>query len=260
MVRMNKHQYGLVLSGGAARGFAHIGVLKSLEEHGIFPEIISGVSAGAIAGVFYADGFSPEEILEIFDKKKIFHFIKLSLPNNGLLDTGGLKRVIKNNLRSKTFEQLKKTFFATATNYKTGKPEYFCKGDLVDAVLASSSIPVLFKPYTIDGNLYLDGGVTDKLPVRPVKNLCKKIIGVNVMPVGEEKNSRGLLNVALRSFHMSVASYVDLIKEGMDIFIEPVELGRFAYLDVANGKNMFEIGYQEANRVLEQINIKANVG
>lgn len=90
-----KQKVGIVLSGGAARGFAHPGVIKALEEEGIIPDIISGASAGAIAGSFYADGYEPEEILEIFKGKRFFDFTRLRFDRTGLLEVTGLRKLLK---------------------------------------------------------------------------------------------------------------------------------------------------------------------
>ena len=114
------YNVGVVLSGGAARGFVHAGVLKALAEHSLDPGIVSGVSAGGIVGSFYCDGFSPEEICEIFLKEKIFEFVKLKFKRHGIFSTEGLKDVLKKNLRSRRIEDLKKPLVITATNIDKG--------------------------------------------------------------------------------------------------------------------------------------------
>jgi NTE family protein len=126
---MKKQPYdiGLVLSGGAARGFAHLGVLKALEEFNMKPDIISGVSAGAIAGALYADGFAPEEIVEIYTHKSLFEFMQMTVPKTGIFKPTGLKETLKKNLRATRFDQLKIPMVITATNLIEGKSEYFRK-------------------------------------------------------------------------------------------------------------------------------------
>ncbi len=98
--KIEEYNTGIVLSGGAVRGFAHLGVLKALHEADIFPDIISGVSAGSIVGAFYADGNEPDEILELFQKKHFYELINVIFRNAGLLDIKGLKRLLKNNLKT----------------------------------------------------------------------------------------------------------------------------------------------------------------
>jgi NTE family protein len=119
-----KYKTGLVLSGGGARGFAHLGVLKALEEKKIKINIFSGVSAGAIAAAFYADGYTPEEILNIFSSKKVFHLMRITIPRSGLLKTKGLKEVLKKHLRATNIEDLKIPVIIAATNFREGKIQY----------------------------------------------------------------------------------------------------------------------------------------
>ncbi len=245
-----KYKTGLVLSGGAARGFAHAGVMKALREKNISPDVISGVSAGSIAGAFFADGYEPDEILDIFQKKKVFEFVRLSFTGSGLLDISGLKKVLEDHLHARKIEDLKTSFYVCVTNFRTGKPEYLNKGDLVSTVVASSSIPVLFKPAKINHRIYFDGGVTDNLPVEPIRDRCKKIIGVHVNPVGEEEFESGLVKIAARSFHVSVASGIEQKKEFFKYFIEPQELRKYLMMDVSKGKEMFNAGYREAIKIL----------
>ncbi|NJM16566.1 MAG: phospholipase, partial [Bacteroidales bacterium] len=100
-----KYNIGLVLSGGAARGFAHLGILQALEENNLKPDIISGVSAGAIAGAFYADGYSPIEILQILKGKKMWEYVRLAFKRQGLMKITGLDNILRQYLRANTFEE-----------------------------------------------------------------------------------------------------------------------------------------------------------
>jgi NTE family protein len=118
--------------------------------------------------------------------------------------------------------------------------------------MASSSIPVLFESMKIKNDIYMDGGIVDNLPVEPIQNKCKKIIAVHVNPVGEEKNLKGIIKMAFRSFHLSVAAGVKFKKDDIDIFIEPLELKDFGLLDLNRGRSMFNIGYEEAKKILTQ--------
>lgn len=244
------YKTGIVLSGGAVRGFAHLGVLKALLENEIEPEVISGVSAGSIVGAFYADGYAPDEILEIFEQKKFFELVSVIFKNIGLLDIKGLKKLLKNNLRAKTFDQLKKPLFVTATNLHTGSAQYFNEGNIVERVLASSSIPVLFKPQKINGEVYVDGGLVNNLPLKPIQEKCKKVIGVNVNPLEQNPELDGIRNIAIRSFHISIANSVHHKKDLFDIYIEPEELKNFGYFNVNQSRELFEIGYKATKQVL----------
>ena len=246
-----KYETGLALSGGASRGFAHAGVIKALHENEIYPDIVAGASAGSIVGSFYCDGFAPEEIYEIFHKNKIFEIIKLRFNRKGLLNINGLRKILDNNLRTKRLEDLEKPFIITATNLVEAKTEYFTEGNLVDLVVASSSIPVIFVPTEIDGITYVDGGVTNNFPIEPLEDQCTKLIGSHVNPVGPFDPGKGILHVAATTFHLSIAAGIYHKKKKLDYFIEPSELSEFGYFDIKKGKEMYDIGYREAINVLK---------
>lgn len=245
------YKTGIVLSGGAVRGFAHLGVLKALHEAKIKPEIISGVSAGSIVGAFYADGFEPDEIVEIFEQKKFFELVGVIFKNNGLFDIAGLKNLLKNNLRAKNFDELKKPLYVAATDLDNGRAEYFNEGNIVEKVLASSSIPVLFKPQKINGKTYADGGLVNNLPLKPIQKKCKKIIGVNVNPLEKNPELNGIRNIAIRSFHISIANSVHHKKDLFDIYIEPKKLKEYGYFNVKESRALFKIGYDAAKKILD---------
>jgi NTE family protein len=247
-----KHKIGLALSGGAARGLAHLGVVKALYENDIKPDCISGTSAGSIAGAFLADGFDPEELLELFLEKKMYSFVGLNFGKMGLLRNTGMKEVLEKNLKARKFDDLNFPLYVACTNLNSGEVEYFSEGNLVEKVLASSSIPVLFPPVKMDGSIYADGGILDNLPVKPIKGKCKKIIGVNVNYTGPEKEIESMLKIAERSFHLSTGARIAEVAKECDLFIEPSELRKFSLLDVGKGRKMFEIGYKEAIRMLKE--------
>ncbi len=249
-----KFKIGIVLSGGAVRGFAHVGVLKSLNEHGIFPDIISGASAGSIAGSLYADGKTPDEILKIFEKKSIYKFLEFIVPNKGLVKMTGMQNALKQSLSAKTFEELKIPFYAAVTDLNNAKSVYFNCGDLPTMVIASSTIPILFTPVIIDGIYYVDGGVINNLPVEPIENLCEKIIGVNVNHVGYKKTFSGMMEMADRAIHMMIDQNMEHKKKKFDLYIEPEELNNVGLMEMANHKKIYEIGYKETNRILEENN------
>lgn len=249
-----KYKYGLVLSGGAVRGFAHLGAIKALHDNGIEPEVISGTSAGAIVGVFYADGFSPDEIFHIFSEKKLFEYMKLIFKRNGLLDISKLKTVLSSHLHAKTFDQLQKELYVTVTNFESGKAEYLNQGKLAESVIGSSSIPVLFKPLKYNNKIYVDGGLTDNMPLTPIIDLCNKIIGVHVNPIGQDTEVDRLHKIAIRSFHMSIASDINHKKDKLTVFIEPEELRDYSYFDVSKSKEMYDLGYHETQKEIKKLN------
>jgi NTE family protein len=206
-----KYRTGIVLSGGAARGFSHLGVLQALNESNIYPDIISGTSVGAIVGSLYADGNKPYEILSLLSKNSRLDYFSLTMPKEGLLQISGLIKILKETLRAKTFEELKIPLFVTATDLNNGRIVYFSSGELLRPVIASSSIPVLFKPLIIDNVFYVDGGVMNNMPIEPLENICEIIIGSYVNPIGNENSFSSLINVAVRTFQLSM--HKDLIEK-----------------------------------------------
>lgn len=245
-----KYKTGLVLSGGGARGFAHLGAIKCLKENGIEPSIISGVSAGALAAAFYADGYEPEEVVEIFSSKKVSSLLRFALPKLGLVKTRGIKDILSQNLRAKNIEDLKLPIVIAATNYNSGGIEYFSEGNLVDALMASTAIPFLFEAYQIEDHYYLDGGVMDNLPIRPIMHQCKKYIAVHVNPLSQKEKIGNPVHVAERAFHLAIASEVAHTKEHVDIFIEPPQLSEFGMLDIRKALEIFDVGYKHAKEIL----------
>jgi NTE family protein len=243
--KRSDYKLGIVLSGGGARGFAHAGILKALNEKGIYPEIISGVSAGAIVGALYADGHTPDEILNIFSRNdSFFKYVKFTVPRKSLFKAEGLRENLSGHLKSKSFSDLKLPLYVAATNINSGNITYFKEGSVLDAVLASAAIPVLFEPVEIGDDLYVDGGVLDNFPMEPLQKQCRKIIGVSLNPIRAEKEFTNLLSIAERTFRLSVSSNMDLKIRRCSLVFEPQELGEFGLLDAAKGKEMFEIGYR----------------
>jgi NTE family protein len=250
-----QYKTGLVLSGGGARGFAHLGVLQALNEAGIFPDVVSGTSAGAIVGVLYADGYTPEEIMKILNSNSRYHYIRPTVPREGLLQISGIIRILRDNLRAKTFEDLKIPLFVTATDLNNGKIVYFSEGELLDIVIASASIPVLFKPVIIKNIYYVDGGVLDNLPIRPIENKCRFIIGSFVNPTGYEKNVNNLISIAERTFLLSVSKEVFEKSKKFDLFVAPMELKNHKILDPEKAVEMFRIGYDTTKQKLKDIDM-----
>jgi NTE family protein len=248
-----RYKIGLVLSGGGARGFAHLGVMQALNEAGIFPDIISGTSAGAIVGVLYADGYAPKEILMLMNWASRFDYMRPALPREGLLQINGIMKVLRTNLHSKIFEELKIPLFVTATDLNNGKAVYFSKGDIFEPVMASASIPILFQPVKINDISYVDGGVLDNLPIKPIENDCQFIIGSFVNPTGYIEKISGLINIAERTFLLSMSKDVLEKSKKFDLFIAPPELRNYNLFDPEKSQEIFDVGYNATKEKLERI-------
>ncbi len=239
-----RYRTGLVLSGGGARGFAHLGVLKALNDSGIFPDVVSGTSAGALVGVLYADGYSPEEIFKLMNTTSRLHYIRPTVPREGLLQISGIEKILRENLRAQKFEDLKIPLYVTATDLNNGKAEYFSEGKLLNTVIASASIPVLFNPVIINKIYYVDGGVMDNLPLKPIEDKCDFLIGSSVNPTGYEPIVKSLIQIAERTFFLSMSREVTEKSKKFDVFIAPLELKDYKVLDPEKAGEVFEIGYK----------------
>jgi len=254
MTEVNRKKYstGIVLSGGGARGFAHLGVLKALNDAGIYPDIIAGTSAGALVGVLYADGYTPDEILAMMNASSTLHYVRPTVPKEGLLQISGIEKILQDNLRARKFEDLKLPLFVTATDLNHGRPVYFSEGDLIRPVIASASIPVLFKPVIMDNITYVDGGVMDNLPIKPIEDLCRYKIGSFVNPVGKEEAVTSLLQIAERAFMLNMSKELDYKTHKFDLFIAPQELKNYKILDPEKAVEVFEIGYKVTIKKLKE--------
>ncbi len=247
-----KYKYGLVLSGGGTRGFAHLGAIKALEEHNIKPDIISGVSAGSIVGALYADDQSAENALKALIDKNLLGLLEVMVPKNGLLKMTGFEKTLRKSLSARTFEELKIPLYIHAVNINTIEYTRFEKGDLISAIKASSSIPIVFAPVEINGYQYLDGGIINNFPVEPLVDCCETIIGINVNPVGVQHDVRGLKTIAVRAFHLTMRNHARARKEYCDIYIEPEKLEKYGILDISSAEAVFEIGYNKTVEILKQ--------
>ena len=252
---VKQYKIGLVLSGGGARGFAHLGLIQALNEAGIFPDVISGTSAGALTGVLYADGYTPKEILRLMNSGSRLDFMRPALPREGLLQINGIIKILRTCLRATSFNELKIPLFVAATDLNNGKAVYFSKGELLDPVIASASIPVLFQPVKIGGISYVDGGVLDNLPVRPLEKICRVLIGSFVNSVGYIDKISGLINIAERTFMLSMSKEIIEKSKKFDLFVAPAELGNFKILDPEKAHELFSVGYKATKEKLKMFNI-----
>lgn len=246
---MKRYKTGLVLSGGGTRGFAHLGVIDALLEKGIKPDVISGVSAGSIVGAFIAGGKSPQEIMETFKKGWFFKYTKLQIPLNGLLKLDGLKEIIEREIDFKNLEDSPLPFHIAVANLNKGKVEYKNSGPLGQTVLASSSIPVLFAPVKLDNQFYVDGGLMDNIPIEPIKNDCEQIIVVNIAPLNPREKFKNLIQIASRTFYMSVNANMNLVQKHATVFIEPEGIDKYDILTRTHADEMYELGYNSMKKI-----------
>ncbi len=243
---------GIALSGGSARGLAHIGVLKALEEYDLAPRIISGTSMGALIGVLYAAGHSPSHILDLVKKERIYNLVAVKLGKNGLLKLDPITRILKEEISADNFSALKTPFYLSVANISEGKNEVKGEGPLFKYVLASISIPVLFMPQKIDGKTYIDGGLYDNLPARSIRDKCQTLIGVTVNFSESVYEFNGLRDIFQRIFNLSIESNVATSRPLCDFLIEPREIQNYTLWDFDKVDELVELGYQTAVKVITQ--------
>lgn len=247
---------GLALSGGGIRGVAHLGVIKALEENGIGFSMISGTSAGSIAGALYCAGFSVDRILEIVLDIRTTRFIQLALSWKGVLKMDAIRKFLGQYLPDDSFDSLKIPLVIAATNIRSGRTEYFSDGPLIPAICASSCIPVLFDPVSFNGELYIDGGILNNLPVEPLEDKCDIIIASHSNPVDKNSDPKNARDVMERALMLAITCNAYSRKPLCDYFIEPWGLESFKVLDINKASRIFQIGYDETLRFLERSDLK----
>jgi NTE family protein len=249
MYNNDTFNHALVLSGGGARGFAHLGALQYLYEIGFKPDAIAGCSIGAIIGVLLADGKTPNEIYSLFAGKGFYNYIKLNPTFTGLLKLDGLSKILKKNLIATNFEDLKINFFCNATDLSDGEEKVFNSGNLLEAVLASSNIPLLFPAYFLDGKYYADGGLVDNFPVKILRSSSRLLIGINL--VSAEKID--YLPTGLEYFDRIISiNLKEMSRESMqlcNIAIDFPEIMKFRFLDTSSAEKLFEMGYRHVKEM-----------
>lgn len=250
--KKKKYNLGLALSGGGARGFAHPGAIKAIEDMGQKPEVIVGTSAGALAGVLYADGYTPEEIISLFVGTEFKEFAQIQIPKAGIFSTQGFRRFLKKHLHAETFEDLAIPVKVVTTNLDDGKSVVFHKGPLIEPVIASCSIPIVFEPVVIDGINYVDGGIFKNFPVSVIRSDCEKVIGVNASPMVSRKYNKTIMQIAERSYHYMSRNNTLLDRKLCDILVEMEDLVTYKTFDIESANKIFNIGYTYAKEALSK--------
>ena len=237
---------GLALAGGGARGIAHVGVIRALLEHGIEPKIISGTSAGAIVGALYTSGYQPDSMMQFVKEASIFKLVRVGFPIDGLTKLTYLKDHLAKFIEIDSFEALKYPLHVAVSNLNTGNLEIINSGPLFDVIMASSSVPMVFKPVEINGNLYVDGGLLDNLPVSPLVDKADFVIAVNIMPhlSISNKSVHNLIGIATRCFDMLILANTKQEIPFCDILIEPTAIRKYATFQINKYKEIEQIGYQ----------------
>ena len=214
---------GLVLGGGGARGFAHVGVIKVLESHGISPDIIVGTSVGSAVGALYAAGYTGFQLQEISLPMQRGSISSWIMPNRGFMSGEPLEQFINRMVKQQPVEKLQRTFAAVATDLSTGEEVVFRSGDTGQAVRASCSVPGIFQPAEILGKSYLDGGLVKPVPASVARAMGADIvIAVNISNLPENNQTKSMLDVLMQTFDIMSGSINRYELLQADVVIRPV--------------------------------------
>lgn len=249
------YRMGIVLSGGGARGFAHIGVLKALTEHGLVADCLSGTSSGAIVGALYAAGYGAEEMLEFFHAKNPFKLSKLSVSKPGIIDTAKVRADYLEYFPDDSFAALGKRLFVTATDIVNGTAVIFESGPLISPILASASIPGVFTPTEMEERWYVDGGILNNFPVEPLQGLCDVIVGVyaTTFKVLRREDMTSTLAVLQRALDVAIYYNSKARFHACDVLITPRGLDTYGTFDTKHLAEICEVGYRAARERIEAI-------
>ena len=246
-----KYKLGLALSGGGVRGFAHIGALRALEDLGIKPDIIAGVSAGSVVASFYASGMTPDDIFDIFSNVDMSKFLQVDISKSGFLKLDKFRRFIAKNLPVENIEQLAMPAIIAATNIEQQQEMAFTTGDIAERVVASCSIPLVFRPVKIDDSYYVDGGVLHNLPSYYLRPLCNKVIGINVSPSKLGPIKMNVRSLAYRTYKIMTMKNVAADKLLCDLLVDIVSIQKHSTFDTKAATKIAQKGYFETMKILK---------
>jgi len=244
---------GISLSGGGSRGIVHIGILKAFDEAGIKMSMVSGTSAGAIVGLFYCSGYSPDNIMQIIRETNLIRYVRPAVSVSGLLKLESIKAAFRKYIKIDSFSQLQIPLVVSATNLVKGTNRLFSEGLLLQSVLASCAVPVIFQPIKIGDEVFIDGGVLNNLPIEPIVENCDIAIGSNCNPVSESFQPGNMKSVLERSLLMAINVNAVAKKKLCDFYLEPVGLQNYGGFDFSKSDKIFEIGYEYGKSKVEEL-------
>lgn len=252
----------LVLGGGAARGFAHIGVIKALESQGITPDIVVGTSAGSLVGALYAagnNGFALQKMALNMDEAAISDWsVPFFAKVSGVLKGEAIQQYVDRSVNNVPIEKLKIAFGAVATDLNSGKPILFQRGDTGLAVRASSAVPGIFQSVKIGAHQYVDGGLVAPVPVHFAREMgADFVIAVNISAQPDVQAASSSVDVMLQSFAIMGQSINYYELQNADVVITP-ELGNMRGNDFTGRNNAILVGEQAGMAAIAEIRRKLN--
>jgi NTE family protein len=244
---------GLALGGGAARGFAHIGVIQVLEEAGIKPELVAGTSAGSLVAALYAAGLSGQELAKralAMDEGAITDW---AFPTRGLIRGEALARYVREQTGGRSIEQMRLPLGIVATDLDSGAPILFQRGDTGAAVRASSAVPAVFQPVRIGAREYVDGGLVSPVPVRFARQMgAEFVIAVDISTPPDGAATGDVMKMLLQTFSIMGKSIAQFELRDADIVLRPALAG-VSSADFGARQRAVQAGRDAAQRLLPEI-------
>jgi len=245
---------GLALGGGFARGIAHVGVLKVLEEEGIPVRMIAGTSVGALIGAAYCSGVTIAELEEVAYKVRFTTFARWTLSRYGFASNDRMVSFLTRTLKVQTFEQLRIPLGVTATDFNTGEGMVFTSGSIIDPVRASCAYPGMFLPVEIRGRWLVDGMLSNPVPTRPLRAMgAERVLAVQLKGQWSKSTApRHLFDVIGQSFAIAQDMMSTVWRSAADVVIEP-DVAGFDYDDFKRAGELIRVGETAMRRALPQV-------
>ncbi len=249
---------GLALGSGGSRGIAHIGFLQALEDAEIYPDYISGCSMGSVVGAAYSSGLSPEDMRRAALALRFFDLLDITSRPGGVLDTRKMRKLLARYIGEKDFSELKIPFTCIAVDMLQQELVEFSSGSVLDAVVASSSIPTVFTPLEMDGMRLVDGGVLKRVPVEEVKRMGADVV-VAVDVLGQKTckercpNALVVLTEVIDIMdNTRTRAYKQKVRKKYDLWLEP-ELGNMSQYSFRGLRFAYEQGYEMGKKSIDKI-------
>jgi NTE family protein len=246
---------GLALGGGAARGFAHVGVIQVLEENGIRPVLVTGTSAGSLVAAIYASGKTGAQLQRVAETMEEAAIADWTLPifSRGMLRGEALARYVNTQVGSRLIEDMPMPLGIIATDLNTGKDVVFQRGDTGTAVRASSAVPAVFQPVKISGREYVDGGLVSPVPVGAARKMgADFVIAVDISSPPEGSLTGGTLEILLQTFSIMGKSINNFELRDADVVVRPALQG-ISSADFSARKRSIEAGRQAMLRAIPEL-------
>jgi NTE family protein len=247
---------GLALGGGAARGFAHIGVIQVLEESGIKVDYVTGTSAGSLVAALYASGRNGAALAAMADQMDESAFADWAFPGRGLIRGEALARYVRDNTGGRTIEQMVLPLGIVATDLDSGQPILFQRGDAGTAVRASSAVPAVFTPVRIGTREYVDGGLVSPVPVRFVRQMgAELVIAVDISAIPDGAPTGDPMRMLLQTFAIMGKSINTFELREAEIVLRP-KLAGVSSADFSNRKRSIQAGRDAMTAALPELKAK----